>query len=661
VGLIVGALFGAKQVDVEKVLSYFPLERVSNSPVLRGEMKKECPCKAAKEHCIADEGGKIFTGKCKMLWQECGAKKKVGWEACTLAKKRCPNNKEGLCLSLWEKCGEERKAHMKKRGDRAWWACRVSKTKCMKDGQKVMDGRCGFIWKKCGEEMKAHSGAKKEWWACKSAKTKCMKDGEKVEDGKCGYVWKKCGEEMKAHSGEKKEWVACKAAKTTCVKDGEKVLDGKCGLQWEKCGEEMKAHSGGKKEWWACKAGKTKCFKDGEKVMDGRCGFIWKKCGEEMKAHSGAKKDQWACKAGKTRCFKDGKKVMDGRCGFIWQKCGEEMKQHSGNDKEWFFCKGAKQNCLKDGEKVVDGKCGIYWSKCDEEVKEHEKKVDTNDCYFDKECHKLVDWGKIGKVKRGIMSRLKFYQADEAKMKFVMTRAHQLFKDAGMPEDRIDYILKKWSKYAATHKSKPSGAWRACTIAKTKCMKEGQKVVDGRCGFIWRKCGEEVKEHAGEKKEGDTKDCYFDKECHKLVDWDKIGKVKDGIMGRMKMFQGDDVKMKALITHAQQLFKDAGMPEDRINYILKKWETYAAGEKKKEADTKDCYFDKECHKLVDWDKIGKVKAGVMARMKMFQGDDVKMHGLITHAQQLFKDAGMPENRIDYILKKWAKYAAGEKP
>merc|ERR1719446_1790100 len=37
---------------------------------------------------------------------------------------------------------------------------------------------------------------------------------------------------------------------------------------------------------------------------------------------------------------------------------------------------------------------------------------------------------------------------DEARTKALMSYAHEQFKDAGMPEDRIDYILKKWAKNA---------------------------------------------------------------------------------------------------------------------------------------------------------------------------------------------------------------------
>merc|ERR1719506_3000228 len=179
---------------------------------------------------------------------------------------------------------------------------------------------------------------------------------------------------------------------------------------------------------------------------------------------------------------------------------------------------------------------------------------------------------------------------DDAKTKDIINSAHKIFKSAGMPDDRIDYILEKWAKY----------------IAK------------------------------GEKKEVDTKDCYFDKECHKLVDWKKIGDVKEGVLARMKMMHGDDAKTKDIINSAHKIFKSAGMPDDRIDYILEKWATYVAHGEKKEEDTKDCYFDTECHKLVDWKKIGHVKEGILARMKMMQGDDAKTKDMMNGAHKIFR-------------------------
>merc|ERR1719375_1636742 len=115
--------------------------------------------------------------------------------------------------------------------------------------------------------------------------------------------------------------------------------------------------------------------------------------------------------------------------------------------------------------------------------------------------------------------------------------------------------------------------WASCAIAKTKCMKDGVKVLDGRCGEAWEKCGEEVRAHSSEKKEIDTRDCYFDPECHKKVDWAKVGKTKSYFFPRLRHMrnEGQPSKVKNMMTHAHQHFAEAGMPEDRIDYILRKW------------------------------------------------------------------------------------------
>jgi len=82
---------------------------------------------------VGKEGGKIYEGKCKKLWNACSA-------------------------------GEE-----EKKGG-GWARCAIAKVKCMRDGVKVLDGRCGAAWEKCGEEVRAHSGEKKEIDAMAEAK-----------------------------------------------------------------------------------------------------------------------------------------------------------------------------------------------------------------------------------------------------------------------------------------------------------------------------------------------------------------------------------------------------------------------------------------------------------------------------------------------------------
>lgn len=336
----------------------------------------------------------------------------------------------------------------------------------------------------------------------------------------------------------------------------------------------------------------------------------------------------------------------------------------------------------------------------DNTEKPSEKNVDTKDCYFDEECHKLVNWEKIGKMKEGILARMRLFKGDDAKMKNMMTKAHELFKEAGMPDDRIDYILEKWAKGVPKEHFH-----EACAKARFNCIKGEVRIFEGKCRLLWAKCGEEVKGR-WQKKSGDAdkKDCYFDEECHKLVDWKKIGQEKATIFAKLKWAQGNEQNMKEVMTYAHKLFKDAGMPEDRIDYILEKWakgvaaraampskevdkaafqkkpltnlksgwqqwmkgmakravwhkEWKTSGSAPVKADPKDCYFDKECHKLVDWDKIAAAKDGILARMKMMQGDEAKMQRIMTHTHELFKKAGMPEDRINYTLRKWAASVA----
>jgi len=213
---------------------------------------------------------------------------------------------------------------------------------------------------------------------------------------------------------------------------------------------------------------------------------------------------------------------------------------------------------------------------------------------------------------------------DKPKFLEIMKRSHELFKEAGMPEDRIDYILQKWAKFVSkkSEDKKPSNDdWRACTAAKARCMKDGAKVETGRCGFVWGKCAEEVTRHEKPSNE----------------DWRACTAAKSWCMK-------DGVK-----------FTDG-----RCGAV---WEKCAeeveehSAEKKKEGDKKDCYFDEACHKLVDWSKIAKVKDGVLARMKATQGDEESMNKLMKVVHEMFKEAGMPDDRIDYILEKWAKYVA----
>jgi hypothetical protein len=75
--------------------------------------------------------------------------------------------------------------------------------------------------------------------------------------------------------------------------------------------------------------------------------------------------------------------------------------------------------------------------------------VDKTDCYFDPECHSKVDWKKVGEMKQRFFTALKTMEEkkDVAGGEALLLRMHAGIAQAGVPEDRIDYILTKWVEY----------------------------------------------------------------------------------------------------------------------------------------------------------------------------------------------------------------------
>eukprot|EP00931_Biecheleriopsis_adriatica_P108890 TRINITY_DN8315_c0_g1_i1.p1 TRINITY_DN8315_c0_g1~~TRINITY_DN8315_c0_g1_i1.p1 ORF type:complete len:512 (+),score=85.20 TRINITY_DN8315_c0_g1_i1:70-1605(+) len=163
----------------------------------------------------------------------------------------------------------------------------------------------------------------------------------------------------------------------------------------------------------------------------------------------------------------------------------------------------------------------------------------------------------------------------------------------------------------------------------------------------------------------DSKDCYFNPECKAKVDWDKIGQLKEGFFLRLKVLKEkeDTEGVKSLLTRAHQACLDAGMPQDRIDYMLEKWVRFAYPEALSVPDvhSKDCYFNPECKAKVDWDKIGQLKEGFFLRLKVLKEkeDTEGVKSLLTRAHQACLDAGMPQDRIDYMLEKWVRFAYPE--
>jgi len=72
--------------------------------------------------------------------------------------------------------------------------------------------------------------------------------------------------------------------------------------------------------------------------------------------------------------------------------------------------------------------------------------VDRTDCYFDKECHAKVDWDKVTESKKVFFEKLKILKGtkDTTEVQHFLTGMHERFASAGMPEDRVDYMMTKW-------------------------------------------------------------------------------------------------------------------------------------------------------------------------------------------------------------------------
>merc|ERR1712151_1153752 len=241
--------------------------------------------------------------------------------------------------------------------------------------------------------------------------------------------------------------------------------------------------------------------------------------------------------------------------------------------------------------------------------------VDPKDCYFDEECHKLVDWSKVGKIKMGFFIRLKSMRKmkDTTRLKPMLQKIHQMFVEAGMPENRVDYTLEKWVKHIYPEAFEE----KTTDIAPDSegCYDKGEDGVWCPKGDDWycmKNCKGKQKKQIDQAKMVDKNDCYFDSECHKLVNWGQVGRIKMGFLARLKYMQKkqDVTKVRPLMDKVRLMFVDAGMPDDRAEYVLEKWAKSvfpeALDEKTPEvaSDSKDC-FDKGqhgvwCPKGKDW-------------------------------------------------------------
>merc|ERR1712110_206156 len=109
--------------------------------------------------------------------------------------------------------------------------------------------------------------------------------------------------------------------------------------------------------------------------------------------------------------------------------------------------------------RVLEGRCGEAWKACGEVIFKTvfktanpnkkgytTEKVDVKDCYFDEECHAKVDWKQIEKIKESFLLRLKLLKTkgDANTVNKMMPKVHKMFQEAGVPDERVDYILVKW-------------------------------------------------------------------------------------------------------------------------------------------------------------------------------------------------------------------------
>merc|ERR1712151_795272 len=137
----------------------------------------------------------------------------------------------------------------------------------------------------------------------------------------------------------------------------------------------------------------------------------------------------------------------------------------------------------------------------------------------------------------------------------------------------------KWVQgvYSEAQNAKASGkggaSWEMCSMAKTRCMKDGEKILVGRCGWAWEKCGAETKVRNVKADSGHVKDCFLDKECHGRVRREKIAKMREGFAARLRVYKAQSNKnaVNGMLTKMHTMVRGAGVPDDRIDHMIVKW------------------------------------------------------------------------------------------
>jgi hypothetical protein len=215
--------------------------------------------------------------------------------------------------------------------------------------------------------------------------------------------------------------------------------------------------------------------------------------------------------------------------------CGGICMKKTCTDKSGADCyeSPAFQSChsacmAKDGDKVAEYVKAWEDKKAWADKKEAwaDKKVDKEECYFDEECRKLVDWELVKKVKAGFFERAKKLTSQEDQLKPLSAGVHARLVKAGYPEDRAWHTVRTWAEYVAKEQKKDLPA--------------------------------------------EKKDCYFDPECHKLVDWKLVTEAKMDFFARAKKLQSTS-EVRPLAAGLRERLLKAGVPEDRADMMVGKW------------------------------------------------------------------------------------------
>ena len=193
-------------------------------------------------------------------------------------------------------------------------------------------------------------------------------------------------------------------------------------------------------------------------------------------------------------------------------------------------------------------------------------------------------------------------------LQILREEVHRVFVQAGMPDDRVDYILEKWVKYMYPEALEEA----ADRVDKNGCYDKGIYGVWCPKGDGWQ-CVKNCKKKDSAlrsafrskiKNGPDEKGCYdkgrYGVWCPKAdgwqcvknckeermsnpskakhghdVDWRKIKNIKRGFIARAKMVvltnKQDEMRsnIKRMMQRVHPMLVEAGLPEDRVDNILK--------------------------------------------------------------------------------------------